>query len=600
MTAVIQTPVGSKAIKNTLIDAEASFESLDLDARLVRAVAKLGFQHPTLIQAKAIPLALQAGRDILARARTGSGKTAAYCLPVLHKILAAKQRVPTDTSSGTCTRALLLVPTRELAEQITKHVYELTAYCREEISVVNLAGTDNVSVGSQKPLLAENPDVIVSTPSRILAHLQTQSLDLKTSLESLVIDEADLILSYGYDEDMKSLLPYLPTVCQSYLMSATMTSDVSTLKQLVLRNPAILKLEEGKDGQNLLSQYFVNCKNEEDKFLLMYFILKLKIHPFGSGKCIIFVSDTDRAYRLRLFLEQFVEEFNRGVYDYLVAADEGVDEAGSVREAGEVNGQGLDNDGSTLNQVDEYDAPIPTSDEIASSSNKRKRKRAAGDEYGVSRGIDFRNVLAVINFDLPSSTRSYMHRVGRTARGVGNEGFAMSFVVERQDEGEHNHSHKNVLNRQHNDGPIFAKIQRKEEKLGREITPFKFDMTQVDAFRYRAQDALRAVTGGAVKGARLKDLKVEILNSERLKAHFEDHPSDLAAIKHDKPLCAAKVQPHLRHVAEYLLPKRPTAAPSPSHPPHATRPFRPIRNSRRGGMSSRGSRRGGSNPLYKF
>ncbi|RKO85649.1 P-loop containing nucleoside triphosphate hydrolase protein, partial [Blyttiomyces helicus] len=358
------------------------FAPLDLDPRLLRALAKLGFAHPTLVQAKAVPLAMQ-GRDILARARTGSGKTAAYCMPIVQKILSAKEAV----------RALILVPTRELAEQVHRHIRDLTLYCSKEISSVNLASAD-VSLTNQKPILAEKPDIIVATPSKILAHLEAEVRSIFFhSLESLAIDEADLILSYGYDEDVRKTLGFLPKIYQSYLMSATMSSDVDKLKQLVLRNPAILKLEEGKEEEDLLTQYIVKCP-ENDKFLLTLFILKLRIHPFGTGKCIIFVNDIDRCYRLKLFLEQFgiractlnaelplksryhiVQEFNRGIYDFIIATDEG--------------------------------------------------------KYGVARGIDFRNVQAVVNFDLPHSARAYMHRVGRTARGVGNRGWALSFVAPR-------------------------------------------------------------------------------------------------------------------------------------------------------------------------
>lgn len=186
-------------------------------------------------------------------------------------------------------------------------------------------------------LLSDHPDVVVATPSRALALLQAkvilppasprkllltlfQTLSL-SALDTLVIDEADLILSYGHDHDIRQIFSgsYLPKVHQSFLMSATMTEDVEMLKGITLRNPvslliaafqclcwsqcfkAILKLEEAEDEAASLSQYAVQC-SEVDKFLLTYVILKLKL---VKGKCILFVNDVDRCYRLKLFLEQF-------------------------------------------------------------------------------------------------------------------------------------------------------------------------------------------------------------------------------------------------------------------------------------------------------
>lgn len=220
-----------------------SFSHL-LDARLLRALADQNFARPTLVQAKAIPLALQ-GKDILARARTGSGKTAAYCLPVVQKILSLKS--VQDVSQAT--RALILVPTRELSEQVSACLKSLSKYCGKQILIVNVTSSE-----LQRNLLADKPDIVVGTPSRVLGLLQSkvrsksfhlpvlktglQSL-IVTSLDSLVIDEADLILSYGHDEDVRQIFSgtYLPKVFQSFLMSATMTEDVESLKGLALRSP---------------------------------------------------------------------------------------------------------------------------------------------------------------------------------------------------------------------------------------------------------------------------------------------------------------------------------------------------------------------------
>ncbi len=155
----------------------------------------------------------------------------------------------------------------------------------------------------------------------------------------------------------------------------------------------------------------------------------------------------------------------------------------------------------------------------------------------MSRGIDFQNVRAVISFDLPTSYRSYQHRVGRTARGVGTEGHALSFVRPQDAKQE----------------KVLSRILRRNERLERQVKEYQVDTKALEGFRYRAEDALRAVTPAAVREARLKEIKQEILTSEKLKAHFEDNPLDLKKLRHDKPLAVVRVQPHLKHIPDYLL-----------------------------------------------
>ena len=188
-----------------------------------------------------------------------------------------------------------------------------------------------------RPLLAEKPDIVVATPSKALTHLEAENMILRDSLENLVIDEADLVLSFGYEEDVRKILSYLPKIYQSFLMSATFTKEIEQLTALVLRKPAILALEDTQEETESLTQYVVKC-TEFEKFLFAFVIIKLKLI---KGKILLFVNDIDRCYKLKLFLEQFsikscvlnselplnsryhiVEEFNRGIYDYLIATDE--------------------------------------------------------------------------------------------------------------------------------------------------------------------------------------------------------------------------------------------------------------------------------------
>jgi ATP-dependent RNA helicase DDX56/DBP9 len=181
-----------------------SFTEMGIDDRILLAIIQLGWTDPTPIQETAIPLILE-GRDILAKARTGSGKTGAYAVPVLNKILSMKKlRVAKQATS-----TLILTPSRELCNQAYKNLQELMAYCQREITVVDISSSQ-INLQAQKQILATRPDIIVSTPTKILAHLkdenQAYATELKATLELLVIDEADLLLSFGYEEEMKILV----------------------------------------------------------------------------------------------------------------------------------------------------------------------------------------------------------------------------------------------------------------------------------------------------------------------------------------------------------------------------------------------------------
>ncbi|KAM4719932.1 putative ATP-dependent RNA helicase DDX56 isoform 2-T2 [Anableps anableps] len=490
------------------------FHEMGLDDRLLKAVADLGWSQPTLIQEKAIPLALE-GKDLLARARTGSGKTAAYAIPIIQRILASKQSVREQD-----VKALILVPTKELGQQVQTMMRQLTSYCSRDVRVADISGKADVS--TQRPILMEKPDVVVGTPSRVLAHLNAQNLLLRSSLEMLVVDEADLVFSFGFESDLKNLLCHLPKIYQSFLMSATFNEDVQALKELLLHNPVTLKLQGSQlPDSSQLQQYTIKCE-EEDKFLLIYTLLKLQL---VQGKTLLFVSAVDRSYRLKLFLEQFaiptcvlnselpiqsrchiISQFNQGFYDIIIATDE----------------QSL---------------VEPAASSSGKKKNREKAAKAKVKEYGVSRGVDFQNVANVINFDFPTSVDSYIHRVGRTAR-ADNPGTALSFIS-------------------HTELGALAEVEEalSGDKAESALKPYEFKMEEIEGFRYRCRDAMRAVTKQAVKEARLKEIKQELLNSEKLKTYFEDNPRDLQLLRHDKDLHPAVIKPHMKNVPDYLIPE---------------------------------------------
>ncbi|XP_044516984.1 probable ATP-dependent RNA helicase DDX56 isoform X2 [Gracilinanus agilis] len=481
-----------------MADSEVlGFQHMGLDQRLLQAIAEQGWARPTLIQEKAIPLALE-GKDLLARARTGSGKTAAYAIPLLQHLLHRKATGPVVEQA---IRGLVLVPTKELARQAQTMIRQLTAYCSRDVRVVDVSASEDFAF--QRPLLMEKPDVVVGTPSRVLSHLLQGNLNLRDSLELLVMDEADLLFSFGFEEELKTLLCHLPRIYQAFLMSATFNEDVQALKELVLHNPVTLKLQESQlPGPDQLQQFQVVCETEEDKFLLLYALLKLSLL---RGKSLLFVNTLERGYRLRLFLEQF-----------------------SIP-ACVLNGE------------------LPL------------RSRASDTESGVARGIDFHNVTAVLNFDLPPSPEAYIHRAGRTAR-ANNPGTALTFVLPTE----------------------RSQLKEIEEALGGEnaesmFLPYQFRMEEIEGFRYRCRDAMRSVTKQAIREARLKEIKEELLHSEKLKTYFEDNPRDLQLLRHDRPLHPAVVKPHLGHVPDYLVPPTLRGIARPHSKRKRNRPFTSLR-----------------------
>ncbi|XP_047120315.1 probable ATP-dependent RNA helicase DDX56 isoform X4 [Schistocerca piceifrons] len=421
------------------------------DLPYLQAIAKQGWEKPTLIQEKAIPLLLE-GKDVLIRARTGSGKTGAFAIPAIQKILNSKL-----VAREQAVKCLILAPSKELCHQIYTNILQLTIKCSREVTCVDISAP--VDLSAQQSLLTERPDIVVATPSRALAHLKAGNIDLKKSLEVLVIDEADLVFSFGYEDELKQIFRFLPRIYQATLASATLSEDVLSLKKLVLHNAVTLKLEESELAPATQLSHYHLAAEEEDKAAILYALLKLHLI---RGKTVIFVNSVDRCY------------------------------------------------------------------------SKRKKDK----ESGVSRGIDFQYVSNVINFDFPLDVNSYIHRAGRTARGT-NQGTALSFVSIKE-------------------RPLMQEVEQFLQKSCGDnnniLKAYQFKLEQVEGFRYRAKDAWRAVTRIAVREARLKEIKQEILNSQKLKSYFVDNPRDLQTLRHDKALHTVKIQPHLADVPDYIVP----------------------------------------------
>jgi len=485
---------------------------MNIDDRILKAIANNGWTEPTLVQERAIPLLLE-GKDMLVRARTGSGKTAAFVIPVIQKILEFKEVNSDDDFYYT--QALILAPSKELCNQISKNILQLVIKCSRDVKCVDISA--QIDMKEQKPLLNTSPDIIVATPARALLHLQAKNISLD-KLQTIVVDEADLVFSFGFEEEIKEVMKFLPKSYQAVLASATLSEDVLELKKLLLRNAVILKLQEPDLAPlSQLSHYKLNAE-EEDKAVILYCCFKLKL---VNGKTIVFVNTVDKCYKLKLFLEQFgiftcvlnselpascrchtISQFNDNIYDIIIASDEHfLDEEHEV---------------------------------VSNKTGKRKHDK----EFSISRGIDFQFVSVVINFDFPLDIYSYIHRVGRTARGK-NKGTAISLLT---------------IKEQHLLKGVEDYIKNGISEQNDIFQTFNFKLEEVEGFRYRAKDAWRAVTKIAVREARLKEIKFEMLNSKKLKRYFQDNPRDLLSLRHDKALHTVKLQDHMSDVPDYMVP----------------------------------------------
>eukprot|EP01061_Rhynchopus_euleeides_P040491 TRINITY_DN6971_c0_g2_i2.p1 TRINITY_DN6971_c0_g2~~TRINITY_DN6971_c0_g2_i2.p1 ORF type:complete len:615 (+),score=306.89 TRINITY_DN6971_c0_g2_i2:80-1924(+) len=486
-------------------EGEKTWKDFGLDPRILQAVKVMRYKNPSLIQESTIPLAL-AGKDILARAGTGSGKTAAYSIPICHKLLRLSA-----TKAGAAYRgvkALILVPSKELCHQLLVHFREILSQAEGALQVLDVSETDPQDWSGQ------SCDICIGTPTTVMQHVKAKHLDI-SGLSCCVVDEADALLSHP---TMRKLRSVCPTTTQSYLMSATLSPGVLELKRLLLNSPVVVKLEEEEEDEGVdaeakqqvssgagslpnITQQYVVYDDDAQRYCFLYSMMR-----FGmvDGKVLIFVDSVDRAYKLKLFLDKFsiravvlnadiplnsrnhiVSQFNVGEYNYLIATD-------------------------MVNK------PQPVA----------KGKKAGKSEYGVSRGIDFREVAYVINFDSfaelsETACKSYIHRIGRTGR-AGKKGTAITFVNRKE---EFKHGWVDYLN-------MYL------ESKGQVIGPHKFctDASDPTKLQYRTNDALLGIRKKAIREAKVKELVQEALASEALKQHFSENPNDLAALKHVTPL----------------------------------------------------------------
>ena len=347
------------------------FSSFPLHADLLKGVKELGFTRPTPIQEQAIPPAAE-GKDILACAMTGSGKTAAFLLPILHRLM--------GKSRGT-TRVLILTPTRELAAQIHQHLEQLAVHT----PVTGAAVFGGVGMGPQEHALRSGVDVIVATPGRLLDHLRHPYARL-ARLEILVLDEADRMLDMGFLPDIRRILAQIPKKRQTLFFSATMPREIVGLSREMLHDPVRIDLERKSAPAVGITQAVYPCARELKSALLVE-LLKRDI----VAEAIVFTRTKHRANRLADYLERH-----------------GVSTA-------RIHGNRSQSQRT-----------------LALAGFKAGKHRVLVATDIVARGIDVEDLSHVINFDVPADPDSYIHRVGRTARADAT-GDAFTFVSPDED-----------------------------------------------------------------------------------------------------------------------------------------------------------------------
>ncbi|MFK5914456.1 MAG: DEAD/DEAH box helicase [Woeseiaceae bacterium] len=347
-----------------------SFSKLGLSDPLLKAVADLGYTKPTSIQKQAIPVILS-GRDLVAGAQTGTGKTASFVLPILEAFNTER------TLRGKRIRALILVPTRELAIQVEANVAQYSKY----LSLTSMAMYGGVDSEAQKQRLLGGVDILVATPGRLLDMMRQRALHFD-ELEVLVLDEADRMLDMGFIDDINKIINRLPIQRQSLLFSATLTDDVRYLADTVYDDAVEISVSPSSATTPKIDQWLITVDKDRKSALLSHLIKELQ-----WDQALIFIEKKHAAAKLVSQLEK------RGIKAEAIHG--GRSQASRERVLAEFK------------------------------SGELKFLVATGI---AARGIDIDNLTRVVNYDLPYKSNDYIHRIGRTGR-AGASGEAISFVA---------------------------------------------------------------------------------------------------------------------------------------------------------------------------
>ena len=354
------------------------FDALGLAAPLLKAVQETGYTTPTPIQAKAIPLALQ-GLDLMAGAQTGTGKTAAFALPILQKLL------PFASSSTSPAkhpiRALVLTPTRELAIQVEESIKVYAKHTPLK-SLVVFGGVD---IKTQTPHLKTGIEILVATPGRLLDHVEQKTLNL-SQVQILVLDEADRMLDMGFMPDLKRILALLPKQRQNLMFSATFSNEIKKLADDFLTNPTLIEVARSNaTNDNVTQKVYLVAQSSKQALLTQL------LSESDSQQVIIFTKTKITASKLSRALQK-----------------EGI------------SADAIHGDKSQKERIDALDA------------FKAGKITALVATDVAARGLDITDLPMVINYEIPSAPEDYVHRIGRTGR-AGASGIAISLVCEEEE-----------------------------------------------------------------------------------------------------------------------------------------------------------------------
>jgi len=400
--------IGSPAAAEAVASSEASsppagptFASLGLSPDIVSALTAAGYQHPTPVQQRAIPAGI-AGRDLLVSSPTGSGKTAAFMLPVIERFsqlqkTSAGQPRESRTADGARGRRqqpvarpimLVLTPTRELAMQVTAAAATYGKHLKHLRTVSILGG---VPYGQQLMLLAKNPEILVATPGRLIDHLERGRIDL-SQLQILVLDEADRMLDMGFIDDIEMIVAATPATRQTMLFSATLDGKIGSLTSRLLKDPERIEIAQpvGQRANIAQTVHYVDDRDHKDR------LLEHLLRDAGPGQSIVFTATKAAADQLAGRL-----------------ADAGFESAALHGDLP----QGARN--RTIRALREGRVRVLVATDVA------------------ARGIDIPGITHVFNYDLPKFAEDYVHRIGRTGR-AGRSGTAVSLV---------NHAEQGALKR---------------------------------------------------------------------------------------------------------------------------------------------------------
>jgi ATP-dependent RNA helicase RhlE len=354
--------------------APARFDTLPLDPKLIRAVDEQGYATMTPIQAKAIPLVLS-GRDVMGAAQTGTGKTAAFAIPLLQKMM--RHETSSVSPARHPVRALVLAPTRELADQVAQSIKGYAKHCHLRSTVV-FGGID------MKPQTAElkrGVEVLIATPGRLLDHIEAKNCVLN-QVEYVVLDEADRMLDIGFLPDLQRILSYLPKQRQTLLFSATFSPEIKRLAQSYLQDPITVEVARPNATASTVEQRFVSVATDDKRRVVLQMLRQRAI-----TQAIVFVNSKLGAARLARSFE------HDGLRTAALHGDKSQDErlkSLAAFKAGEVD--------------------VLVATDVA------------------ARGLDIADLPAVFNFDVPFNAEDYVHRIGRTGR-AGASGLAVTLVT---------------------------------------------------------------------------------------------------------------------------------------------------------------------------